>query len=598
MQIYDVAGVMMKKYKMYADLCKKQAGLIMCSLMLLLAEAVLAVKMPFLMNHVLDQLFAVSADNVQSFVKSFLLYVVLFLIQIVIGYISSVMFKLLGIRNSRIISGQLMNRIYYAVKEEPAQFSTGNAMQIMGGDAFNIGEKGIIVIYQILHTAINLAAVFCYMWKTLSVLALLITIEFVIVMLVQKKLIAVINQKIHKSRELSGAYSYLVNRLITDYFNFRRIRCHDFFRQKYDSQTDALLKNNLSLEKTMYLNGLVNSMVVVLNFLLIFGLGSYHVIYSSLAISTLVTFHMYANQFGNMIINIPNIARSAKEFSASYDRVMRMYGIRCYDERTDQNVFPERIEQIRLENIRFSYRKNTPPVIDGFDMEMEKGNIYCISGSNGCGKSTLLGLITGEYTPDSGETEINGRMVHLPQYYAELCEHISFASSAGILFNDTVRNNLLLGRNSKAACMKKMENLYQLFGIDGCSELHPDAAINDTISNLSDGQKQKLSLMRTLLDDREIMIFDEPEKHLDAQTKQNFMDHLQTIKQDKIIIIVSHESDIQNKCDKNIQLQAIRLEANNENTETSVIFSERRTASHHHPQSNEWKHNQVRSYCV
>lgn len=177
----------MKKYRIYLKLCRQQAGLIAAGVALLLLEAVLAVRMPFLMNHVLDELFVISAENVQTFARSFLLYVVLFLLQILTGYASSVIFKLLGVRNSRIISKELMNKVFFAVKEEPAQFSAGNAMQIMGSDAFNIGEKGIIIIYEILHTIINLAALFYYMWNTLALLALLITAEFLVVMISFRK---------------------------------------------------------------------------------------------------------------------------------------------------------------------------------------------------------------------------------------------------------------------------------------------------------------------------------------------------------------------------------------------------------------------------
>lgn len=546
----------MKKYKMYLTLCRQQAGLVIAGVLLLLLEAVLAVRMPFLMNHVLDELFAVNAENMQMFFRSFLLYVGLFLLQIVTGYASSVLFKVLGVRNSRVISGELMNKVFFAVKEEPAQFTAGNAMQIMSSDAFNIGEKGIVIIYQILHTIINLAALFYYMWMTLPLLALMITAEFVLVMLLQKKIIGIVNSKIRKSRELGGAYSYLINQLITNYFQYRRIRCYDFFRRKYDKQTDALLANNLSLEKTMYLNGLINSAVVVLNFLLIFGLGAYHVAFAALPVSTLVTFHMYANQFGTLVINIPNIARSAKEFSTSFDRVMRMYGIRCYQEKPQDTVLPEHIDSIRLNGMTFAYDKTAAPVIDDFHTVLEEGNIYCISGSNGCGKSTLLGLITGEYTPDAGDAQVNHSAADLSQHYMEMSSHISYASSACVLFHDTVKNNLLLDHRDDEAYIQDMTKLYDLFGISQCSEMQPEAVINDTISNLSDGQKQKLSLMRTLLDDREIMIFDEPEKHLDTQTKQNFMELLRKRKHHKIIIIVSHSQEIQKQCDRIIQLGA------------------------------------------
>ncbi len=554
----------MKKYKMYISLCKEHSAFVVIGICLLIIEAILAVRMPFLMNAVLDKLFSVSSESFNVFIKSFIIYILLYIVQTGIGYISSVIFKLLGIKNSKIISENLMRKIFFAVKKEPPQFSSGNAMQIMSSDAFNLGENGIIIVYQIIHTAINIIALFYYMWSTFSLLALLITIEFLFIMLIQKKLVAVINRKIMKSRELGGEYSYLINNLISNYFNYRKIRCFDFFLRKYNKQTDKLLGTNFSLEKTMYLNGLINSFVVILNFALIFGLGSYQLVRSAISVSTLVTFNMYANQFGNLIINIPNISRSAKEFSVSYERVMRMYGIECYNDKAVGGCIPDNIHQISIEDISFSYGESSAPLISNFSAHLSEGNIYCISGKNGCGKSTLLNLLTGEYKISSGTFKINNSIVDLYDEYTNLCEHISFCSSVSVLFNDTVKNNLLLGNNIDTSAEEKIKILYKRLGIEDCNDMRPDAIINDTTSNLSSGQKQKISLMRTLIDNKEIMIFDEPEKHLDIQSNQNFMEYLSEIKQNKIIIIVSHSKDIQDKCDGIINLETTLQEVVNE----------------------------------
>ncbi len=130
---------------MYIKLCRKNIWLVITGICMLIIDAVLAVKMPFLMNHVLDELFMISSENYNYFIKGFIVYVIFFMVQIFIGYISSVIFKLLGIRNSKIISRDIMKRIFFTVKEETAQFSSGNAMQIMSTDTFNIGENGIII---------------------------------------------------------------------------------------------------------------------------------------------------------------------------------------------------------------------------------------------------------------------------------------------------------------------------------------------------------------------------------------------------------------------------------------------------------------------
>lgn len=537
---------------MYIELCKQNKSLIAGGLFLLIIQAILAVKMPFMMNNVLDELFSISNENYKKFIFDFSVYSVLFIIQMMSGFASTMLFKRLGVRNSKVITSTLMKKIFYSVKEDPPQFSIGNAMQIMSSDAFNLGENGILIVYRILHAAINIAAVFYYMWHSFAPLAVVITFEFVLIMLIQKKLLEVINRKISSNRDIRGKYSFLVNDFIIDHFNYRRIHCFDFFSRKYKKGTEELLENSFSLEKTLFINGLLGGTVTILNFILIFGFGSYQLFHHAITISTLVTFNMYSNQFGSHITSIPDIAKNAKEFAVSYERVMKMHNIRCYTDAAEhckEQSLAEPIESITLDDVSFTYNRNIPPVFNDFSVEFKKGNIYCFKGSNGCGKSTLLSLITGEYPLSDGNSLINGGKCDLYSENIGLNERISFSSSSITLFSDSIRNNLLLNKNQDSKTNSKLNNLYELFDISSCKELALDSAITERKNNLSDGQKQKLALIRTLIDDREIMIFDEPEKHLDSKSKSELMNYLNSVKKDKIIIIVSHEKEIQDMCD-------------------------------------------------
>jgi len=542
----------MKKYKMYIELCKQNKAIIATGLSLLVLQGVLAVKMPFMMNDVLDDLFTISKSNYKDFIFGFSVYSVLFIVQMLSSFASTMLFKRLGIRNSKVITSTLMKKIFYSVKQEPPQFSIGNAMQIMSSDAFNLGENGILIIYRILQTAINIGAVFYYMWHGFPPLAIIITLEFILIMIVQKKLLDIINRKIMENREIRGKYSFLVNDFITDHFNYRRLHCFEFFSRKYKKGTEDLLENGYSLEKTLFINGLLGGTITILNFILIFGIGSYQLFHHAITVSTLVTFNMYSTQFGSHITSIPDIAKSAKEFSVSYERVMKMYNIHCYTDTAESGEYhglTVPIESIELDDVSFTYNTNIPPVFNDISFEFKKGNIYCFRGSNGCGKSTLLSLITGEYPLSAGRSLINGDKCDLYTENIDLNEHISFSSASITLFSDSIKNNLLLSRNMDSDIQNKINRLYSLFDISSCTELALDSAINERKNNLSDGQKQKLTLIRTLIDDREIMIFDEPEKHLDNRSKYEFMNYLNTIKTEKIIIIVSHEKEIQEMCD-------------------------------------------------
>ena len=133
---------------------------------------------------------------------------------------------------------------------------------------------------------------------------------------------------------------------------------------------------------------------------------------------------------------------------------------------------------------------------------------------------------------------------------------VSFAEQEPFLINDTIMYNILFTNDKKLLKYKeKLNKCANVLGMgDVVSNSSLDFIIDENNSNTSGGEKQKISILKVLYKDTSIMIFDEPTSALDSETKKQFMQYLQHIKMDKIIIIVTHDNYVKDECDFIIQI--------------------------------------------
>ncbi|MBB6645237.1 ABC transporter ATP-binding protein [Halobellus ruber] len=173
-------------------------------------------------------------------------------------------------------------------------------------------------------------------------------------------------------------------------------------------------------------------------------------------------------------------------------------------------------------------------VFEGLDLHVEPGEVLCLLGPSGCGKTTLLHLLAGLEEPTGGDVEIDGQPVTGPDY------------RWGVVFQDpllypwlSVRENVAVGPRLRGEDPDpdRIDDLLDLVGLDGFE----DAATSD----LSGGMAQRASLARTLANDPEVLLLDEPFSALDQLTKMELQDELRRIVDDLGVttVFVTHDID-------------------------------------------------------
>ncbi len=183
---------------------------------------------------------------------------------------------------------------------------------------------------------------------------------------------------------------------------------------------------------------------------------------------------------------------------------------------------------IELKNISKKY--NNTWILKDVNLELKPGNIYVFKGVSGSGKTTLLNIIAGLDKNYDGDIYVNGNS--LDKYYNEYRNSIGYMMQKSLLFrNSTLLENLRLIEDN----VPKIEEYAKLFNVYDILNKYPN--------QISGGEKQRVALIRTLLNDRSIIIADEPTSSLDYENSLIFVEHIKKIDiSNKIIIIATHKN--------------------------------------------------------
>jgi len=195
---------------------------------------------------------------------------------------------------------------------------------------------------------------------------------------------------------------------------------------------------------------------------------------------------------------------------------------------------------LRLENVTFSWTPDRAPIFHNLSLTLRQGERAALIGPSGAGKSSLAALILKAASPAQGQILLGGADIYTLRD-SDLRSQIAWLSQASHLFDDTVRGNLLLGREdiSEEALWMALE---QARIADVVRSL-PDGLetwIGEGGSKLSGGQGRRIALARVLLSDAPILVLDEPATGLDADTERAFLETLNNATEGRSVLLIAH----------------------------------------------------------
>jgi len=214
-----------------------------------------------------------------------------------------------------------------------------------------------------------------------------------------------------------------------------------------------------------------------------------------------------------------------------------------------KNVNIDKVKSIKIQNLSFAY--DHAKIITNKDFLFIEGKVYGIVGSNGAGKSTLIKLLCGLIPSQDGLYSINEDAVFSDLNMTDINRYISLYTTEMDLYNQTVQNNGMFNVFSNDLDNSNFHKWDNDFKKELGLELPDSYVVTSGGTNLSQGQKQKLLLLRTLNRKADVYVFDEPTGNLDKTSKIQFINIVKRMakEKNKIIIIVSHSEKIIQNCD-------------------------------------------------
>jgi subfamily B ATP-binding cassette protein MsbA len=285
--------------------------------------------------------------------------------------------------------------------------------------------------------------------------------------------------------------------------------------------------------------------ILVIGVLLWFG-GKMVLIDQTLGASEFIAYMGLAYNILTPAKQISKASYGVKKGNAAAERILEILETKNpIVEKKDALVKTDFNTGVTLENVAFKYEDEY--ILENFNLNVPKGSTVALVGQSGSGKSTIANLVTRFYDINEGEIKIDNTNIK-DITKKSLRNLIGLVTQDSILFNDTVKNNIGLGKEN--ASIEEIEAAAKVANAhDFIMELPQgyETNIGDSGNKLSGGQKQRLSIARAVLKNPPLMIMDEATSALDTESERLVQDALEKMMRNRTSIVIAHRlSTIQN----------------------------------------------------
>lgn len=312
-------------------------------------------------------------------------------------------------------------------------------------------------------------------------------------------------------------------------------------REKYEKLYNIIMK----FTKLAYIFSSLGSTINNLAKIALIFIGGVRIISGNLTIGE---FTIMSSYFAIFIGAVNYFLELGKTYQSALICLNRIGEVSTLEKEINGSELIGHIDEIELKNVSFSYNGNGN-IFKPISYLFEKGNIYCIVGENGSGKSTLINVILNIYNNYQGEVFINNKSIKNIDMLCARRDLFSVAEQNPALFESNLEANL---KYSIDNCDLELLNYYveafKLYNGESRSNLS-EKKVNKKNDTISGGEKQKVSLIRALLKDSHCLILDEPSTYLDEDGMNALKKILYEVKDNKIVIIVTHDDKIREIAD-------------------------------------------------
>ena len=217
----------------------------------------------------------------------------------------------------------------------------------------------------------------------------------------------------------------------------------------------------------------------------------------------------------------------------------------------DEKLVKKGFQSLELKNIKFQYPENKQHIFENVNFKINKGDFVGIIGQSGSGKTTLVDLVLGLLKPTSGEIFYNNNSISKNDYTSS--SFAAYLPQNNFIIDDTIEKNIALDYYKNGLNHQKLQSVIEKSNLAQFVEALPNKSktvLGEYGRFISGGQKQRVAIARALYFDRELLILDESTNALDKDLERSIINELIKLKDDLGIIIITHNTENLNYCNK------------------------------------------------
>jgi subfamily B ATP-binding cassette protein MsbA len=431
----------------------------------------------------------------------------------------------------------------------------GELTSIIGDEALRGGVALFVlndIIAAVIVALILTGLLFLISWQATVCAAVMSLISFFSI----KGLVA----KSEKLGQIKGDYKSLITNFcienLSSMFLITSFNCQGRVRSRFFQLTADIKKNLRTLSRHNALIEFFNSLIKITSIcVLIFFFYS--------------VLHLSIGYLGTILLVIsvlvPKINLINVQLQTYFENIAGLRSIYMLGQKGDKlyirngSIAAQPLKKgIEFHNVSFEYLAGVP-VLSDINLTFDRGKVTAIIGGSGSGKSTLISLIPRFYDVKTGVIRIDGR---------DLCDldvfswrnHLGFISQETFIYNDTIRNNLLLARpEASGVDISQAVRLAHLDEFINGLENGLDTNVGDRGIKLSGGQKQRIAIARVFLKNPDILILDEATSSLDTISETLIQQSMDELSKNRTVIVIAHRLTTVRNADKIIVLEDGRI---------------------------------------
>lgn len=526
----------------------KSRALVIALIVIMVIVTVSDLLGPAMQGAAIDTI-SISNGEIRVDLASMVSYLV---IMLVLGAISATMTLFQGFIAARLSQNtvyNLRNDLFKKISVLPIKYTDthkhGDIMSRMTNDVENVSNAISQSIASLVSSVLTLVGAFSLMIYYGWVMALIACVTIPMTICISTRLAKFMRKYFVRRQKLLGAINGQVEEMVTSYKTVVAYGKEKKAVQDFTEASRELKKCSISARVWGSIMGPCMNFLGNFQYVLIAAFGGFFVLnpvpfMRRLSIGNVQSMLQYSKKFTRPINEIANQYANILTALAGAERIFEiMDNADEIDEGKSEMSVSDIKGNIEFSDVHFSYEKGEP-VLKGLDLSVRAGQKIAIVGATGSGKTTIVNLLTRFYEIDGGSISIDGVDIRdIPK--STLRHSIAIVLQDTVLFSDTIRANVKYGKEDAEDA--EMMRAAALAGADVFIERLPegyDSVLAESGSNLSQGQRQLLSIARAVLADPKILILDEATSSVDTRTEMHIQKAMVALMQNRTSLIIAH----------------------------------------------------------